>query len=71
MLLKCGLERVPCAERRSNQSILNEINPEYPLEEVPIFWPPDANNLLIGKDPMLRATEIETTEGWCNCVTGI
>ena len=24
--------RVPCAARRSNQSVLNEINPEYSLE---------------------------------------
>ena len=26
--------RVPCAARRSNQSILKEINPEYSLEEL-------------------------------------
>ena len=39
--------------RRSNQSILKEINPEYSLEgaEAPIFWPPDAKSQLIGKDP--------------------
>ena len=35
--------------RRSNQSILKEINPEYPLErlaegEVPILWPPDVKS---------------------------
>ena len=34
-----------------------EISPEYSLEglnaeaEIPILWPPDAKNLLIGKDP--------------------
>ena len=42
--------------RRSNQSILKEINPEYSLEglmlklETPILWPPDAKNWLIRKD---------------------
>ena len=43
--------------RRSNQSSLKEINPEYSLEglnaetEAPILWPPDAKNWVIGKDP--------------------
>ena len=36
MLLNCGVRRrllrVPCTARRSNQSILKEINPEYSLE---------------------------------------
>ena len=35
MLLKCGVgenSRVPWTARRSNQSILKEINPEYSLE---------------------------------------
>ena len=42
---------------RSNQSILNETNPEYSLKgliveaKVPIFWPPNAKSQLIGKDP--------------------
>ena len=37
MLLSCGvagLLRVPCTGRRSNQSILKEISPEYSLEEL-------------------------------------
>ena len=62
MLLNCGtgspiLLRVPWTARRSNQSILKEISPEYSLEwtdaeaETPILWPPDAKNRLIGKDP--------------------
>ena len=54
MLLNCGAEknlfRVPWTARRSNQSILKEINPEYSLEGLmlkvlysigpkgPIFW---------------------------------
>ena len=44
------LLRVPWTGRRSNQSILKEISPEYSLEglihwkaeaETPILWPPD------------------------------
>ena len=41
------LLRVPWAARRSNQSILNKISPEYSLDaktEAPIIWPPDAKN---------------------------
>ena len=37
MLLNCGVEddlRVPWTARRSNQSILKEISPEYSLEGV-------------------------------------
>ena len=42
----------PWTARRSNQSILKEISPEYSLEaETPILWPPDVKNWLIGKDP--------------------
>ena len=37
-----GLLRVPWTARRSNQSILKEVSPEYSLEaETPILWPPD------------------------------
>ena len=50
-----SLLRVPWTVRRSNQSILREINPEYSLEglilEAPVFWSSDANSWLIGKDP--------------------
>ena len=51
------LLRVPLTARRSNQSILKEISPEYSLEktdaeaETPILWPPDAKNWLTWKDP--------------------
>ena len=52
------LLRVPWTARRSNQPILKEISPEYSLEELmlklklaPIFWPHDAKNWLIAKDP--------------------
>ena len=44
-------------ERRSKQSILEEINSEYSLEGLtdteakgPIFWPPDGNSQITGKD---------------------
>ena len=47
--------RVPWTARRSNQSILKEISPEYSLEgmmlKLPTFWPPDAKSQLVGKDP--------------------
>ena len=51
------LLRVPWTARRSNQSFLKEISPEYSLEglmlklKLPILWPPDVKNWLIGKDP--------------------
>ena len=41
------LLRVPWRAKRSNQSILKEINPGYSLEEL---WPPDAKSRLIEKD---------------------
>ena len=51
------LLRVPWTARRSNQSIVKEISPEYSLEGLmlklylPILWPPDVKNWLIEKDP--------------------
>ena len=45
-----GLLRDPSTARRSNQSILKEISPEYSLEglmlklKLPILRPPDAKN---------------------------
>ena len=70
--------RIHWAARRTNQSILKEINPEYSLEglmlkaEAPIVRPPDAKSRLIGKDPDAgkdgRQEEKATTEdemvGW-------
>ena len=53
------LLRVPWAERRSNQSILKEINPLFigifigrtdAEAEAPVLWPPDAKSRLIRKD---------------------
>ena len=55
------LLRVPWTARRSNQSILKEINPEYSLEglmlklKLQYFGPLDAKSELIGKIPWLKA----------------
>ena len=55
--------RVPWTARRSNQTILKEINAEYSLERtdaeaaVPILWPSDAKSQLIGKILMLGKIE--------------
>ena len=63
MLLNCGAEgdslRVPWAVRRSNQSILKEISPEYSLEELMLklqyfghmMWRTDSfeKTLMVGK----------------------
>ena len=43
------LLKVPWTARRSNQSIVREINPEYSLKvlmlkQAPVFWSPDANS---------------------------
>ena len=51
------LLRVPWTAGRSSQSILEQISPEYSLEELMLklklqyFGPPDEKNQLIGKDP--------------------
>ena len=52
------LLRVSWTARKSNQSILKEINPEYSLEGLMLklklqysLWPPYSRNWLIGKDP--------------------
>ena len=78
------LLRVPWTARRSNQSILKEVNSEYSLEglmaeaETPILWPPDAKNWLIWKDPDAgkdwRQEEKGTTKdemvGWHHWLNG-
>ena len=50
--------KVPWTARRSNQSVLKEISPEYSLEGPmlklqysPILWLSDAKSQLIGRDP--------------------
>ena len=54
MLLNCGAEKTlesPWTARRSYQSILKEISPEYSLEgltdaeaKTAVLWPPDVKN---------------------------
>ena len=71
------LLRVPWTTRRSNQSILKEINPEYLLEglmlieaECPVFWPPDWKSWLTEKDPdagkdwRLEEKQVTGWDGW-------
>ena len=48
------LLRVPWTARKSNQSILKEISPEYSLEGLMLkqklqYWPPDGKSWLIGE----------------------
>ena len=79
------LLRVLWTARRSNQSILKEISPEYSLEGLmlklklhPVLWPPDAKNWLITKDPHVgqdwRQEEKGTAEdemvGWYHQLDG-
>ena len=52
------LLRDPWTARRSNQSILKDVSPEYSLErmtdgeaEALVPWPPDVKSRLVGKDP--------------------
>ena len=57
MLLDCGVVeflRIPWTARRSKQSILKEISPEYSLEGLMLklkLSPLDGQIPLIGKDP--------------------
>ena len=79
------LSRVPWTARRSNQSILKEIGPEYSLEGLmlklklqSILWPPDAKNWLIWKDPDAgkdwrweeKGTTEDETFGWHHWLSG-
>ena len=58
VLSNCGAGEdfggVPQTPRRSNQSLLREINSEYSLEGLmlksPILWQPDEKSWLTGKD---------------------
>ena len=53
------LEKTLESARRSNQSILKGISPEYFIgrtdaeAETPILYPPDANKWLIGKKTLM------------------
>ena len=67
------LLRVPWTARRQNQSILKEISPDIHWKDWcwswnSNTWPPDAKNLLTGKDPdagkRLRVGEEGDNRGW-------
>ena len=71
---------IPWTARRSNQSTLKEINPEYSLgrtdaeAEAPIFWPPDTESRLIGKGPNTGKDWRQEEKGqqrmrWLNSIT--
>ena len=77
------LLRVPWTARRSNQSILKKISPEYALEgqmlklKLPILWPPDAKSWLIGKDSdaggdwgQEKGTTEDKVAGWHHRLNG-
>ena len=61
------LLRVPWTARRSNQSILKSwifIGRTDAEAEAPIFWPPDAKNWFIWKDPNAGKIEGGRRRGW-------
>ena len=62
------LLRVSWTARRSNQSVLKEINPEYSLEglmpKAPIFWPLMQRVDSSEKTLMLGKTEGRRRRGW-------
>ena len=71
MLSNCGAGEdcwVPWTARRSNQSILKEINPEYSLEGLMLklklqhFWPPDTESLV--KTLIVGKIEGRRRRGW-------
>ena len=68
------LLRVSWTARRSNQSILKEINSEYSLEGLMLKLQYNAKNWLTGKDPDARKEEKGTTEdemvGWHHWLNG-
>ena len=77
------LLRVPWTARRSNQSILKEISPEFigrtNIEaETPLLWPPDEERWLIWKDPHAgrdwgkeeKGTTEDEMDGWHHRVHG-
>ena len=72
------LLRVPWTARRSNQSILKEINPGISFEgmmlKLKLQWPPRAKSWLIGKDLMLGGIGGRRRRGrprmrWLDCIT--
>ena len=67
MLSNCGageLLRVPWTARRSNQSVLKEINPEYSLEELMLKLKLQYFGYLMGRvDSLEKILMLGSTEG--------
>ena len=68
MLLNCSVgedSRVPWTARRSNQSILKEINPEYSLEGLMLKLKLQYFEHLMGRvDSLEKSLMLEKIEGW-------
>ena len=70
MLWTVVLEKTLESARRSNQSILKGISPEYFIgrtdaeAETPILYPPDANKWLIGKKTLMLGKIEDERRGW-------
>ena len=65
MLLKCGLEedsRVPWTARRSHQSILKEISPDYSLQGLMLKFQ-YFGHLMQKTDSLEKILMLEKTEG--------
>ena len=80
------LLKVPQTAKRSNQSILKEINPEYSLigrtdteAEAPIRWPPNVKSWCTGKDTDVgknwgqeqKGTTEDEMVGWHHQLNGL
>ena len=65
----------PWTARRSSQSILKEISPEYSLgktdaeAEAPILWLPDAKSQLFGKDHDAGKDRRQQRIRWLDSIT--
>ena len=70
------LLKIPWTARRSNPSILKEINPEYlgrtdAEAEAPIPWPPDVKSWLTGKGPDITGRDWRQEEKGMTWLDGI
>ena len=64
MVLEKTLESPPCTAKRSNQSILKEISPEYSLEELMLKLKPQYfGHLMQRTDSLEKTLMLETIEG--------